>query len=471
MQLQTSLITENQKSQKQLAKARYARQWMTVALVLTDLASLLLAFSFAILMYTIFFGQVPFSQFYFWGPFLVLFIVAFAWRGLYPAVGLNPVDELRLITSTISVVCLILLAGTFWFSTIETHSWLIFILVWFLSLVFVQVNRWLLRVIGRSAWGESVVVIGDGSNTEQIVSYLLNNNHLGMRPVMVLKGQFPPDQVEREALLSQRINTVILVTPEVSEEVRDLVVNDGQFGFQRVILISPLGWVGSLGVVAHDLEGILGMEVRKNLLNFWQRSIKRGLDILLSIILLILISPLLLMVSIAIKLEDKGNVFYKQRRVGRNGCEYVMWKFRTMVPDAEQKLHDYLLANAEYAREWDANQKLKNDPRLTRVGRVLRKWSLDELPQLINVIRGEMSLVGPRPFFSEQAGFYGKVLNLYYQVRPGMTGMWQVSGRNDTDYARRVRLDEYYIRNWSFWLDIYILLRTIWIILRREGAY
>ena len=115
--------------------------------------------------------------------------------------------------------------------------------------------------------------------------------------------------------------------------------------------------------------------------------------------------------------------------------------------------------------------EVKNDPRLTRVGKLLRKWSLDELPQLINVLRGEMSLVGPRPFFSEQSSFYGKVLNLYYRVRPGMTGMWQVYGRNDANFTKRVHLDEYYIRNWSSWLDIYILIRTVWIILTRKGAY
>ena len=364
-----------------------------------------------------------------------------------------------------------LLAVTFLFQTIETYSRLLLTLSWLSSLVFVQVNRWFLRIVGASNWGEPVVVIGEGPNTQRIISFLLNNNHLGMRPVMVIQGGIPPSQAEREALVVRGIKTVILVTPEVSEETRELVINDEKFGFQRVILISSLEGVGSLGVVTHDLEGILGMEVKQNLLNSWQRGWKRGMDIILSILLLVLVSPLLLIIPIVIRLEGRGGILFKQCRVGRNGREFFMWKFRTMVPDADKKLQGCLEDNPNFTIEWNLTQKLKNDPRLTRVGKLLRKWSLDELPQLINVLRGEMSLVGPRPFFSEQSRFYGKVLNLYYRVRPGMTGMWQVYGRNDANFTKRVHLDEYYIRNWSSWLDIYILIRTVWIILTRKGAY
>jgi Undecaprenyl-phosphate galactose phosphotransferase WbaP len=456
-----------------------ARKWMTFLLIFTDIFSLVLAFTLAILLRISIIKYIPIYSvpitvsrtFSLW-PILLLIILAFTLRGLYPAVGLSPVDELRITTTTVSLVFLVLLGGTFWIKSTEIYSRFILTLAWLFSLVLVQFNRWLLRVITtKSLWGEPIVVIGDGPNTDRIVKYLSDNNHLGMRPAMVLEGRRPPNQDEQQALKSYGIQTALLVTPEVSKEISDLVINDGHFGFKRLILISILGWVGSLGVVTHDLEGILGMEVRHNLMNFWQCGLKRILDIILAILLLILISPLLLIVSIAISLEGPGGVIYKQTRIGRNGTQFKMLKFRTMIPNAHEQLQSRLDADASLREEWEINQKLKNDPRLTKVGKVLRKWSIDEWPQLVNVIRGEMSLVGPRPFFPEQVRLYGKTLNHYYRVRPGMTGMWQVTSRNESTFSDRIRLDEYYIRNWSIWLDVYILLRTTWVVLRQKGAY
>ncbi len=380
---------------------RYARQWMSIALILTDLFSLLLAFTLAGVLRVLLLGKTPLSQFYSLWPILVFFILAFAWRGLYPALGLSPVNELRTTTSTVSLVFLILLAGTFLFKISGAYSRLILTVAWFLSLVLIQGNRWLLRIVSSAYWGEPIAVFGDGPNTEHMINLLSNNNHLGMRPSMVIKGEKSPSQAERDALKDRGITTALLVLPEVSEEVKNLVVNDGQFRFRRVLLISNFHGIASLGVITHDLEGILGMEVRQNLLNFWQRGLKRSLDMILALLLLVLVSPLLLIIAILIKLEGKGGIFYKQCRVGRNGREFKMWKFRTMNPQADQTLQDCLEADPQLKQEWFTNQKMKNDPRLTRVGKLLRKWSMDELPQLINVIRGEMSLVGPRPFFSE----------------------------------------------------------------------
>jgi Undecaprenyl-phosphate galactose phosphotransferase WbaP len=453
------------------SSGHYARQRMTFALVLTDTLSFILAFGLAILFRIVLLGETETTKFLDLWPILLLFILVFALRDLYPAVGLNPVDELRITTSTTSLIFLMLLAGTFWFKSTDTYSRLILTLAWLFSLVLVQVDRWLLRIVGKSFWGEPIVVFGEGPNTDHIVNYLQSHHHLGLNPLMILRGNLPPNQTEREALQETGISTAILVSREISEETMAFMINEGHFKFRRVILISSMGWVGSLGVTTHDLEGILGMEVRQNLLNFWQRTLKRLLDILLGILTFTLVSPLLLFVSIAIKLDGKGGILFKQRRAGRGGHQFEMLKFRTMVPDADQILQDCLEADPELMHEWGATQKLKKDPRLTRVGRFLRKWSIDELPQLINVIRGEMSLVGPRPFFSEQTHYYGKVLKLYNRVRPGMTGMWQVSGRNMSTYADRVRLDEYYIRNWSCWLDIYIMFRTLWVVVLRQGAY
>ena len=248
---------------------------------------------------------------------------------------------------------------------------------------------------------------------------------------------------------------------------------EGEKNIPRLILISSLSWVGSLGVIARDFDGILGLEVRQNLLRKGDQTIKRLIDLLLTIIFGIISFPFLLILMACIFIDSPGGVFYKQKRVGRNMEILEMWKFRTMRADAEQFLARCLDADPKLKSEWDSNHKLKNDPRITRVGKFLRKYSLDEIPQLINVLKGEMSLVGPRPIFSYQLEKFNGWIKLYQQVRPGLTGMWQVRGRSHISFIseERSRLDEYYIRNWSIWLDIYIILRTVWVVLKRDGAY
>ena len=200
-------------------------------------------------------------------------------------------------------------------------------------------------------------------------------------------------------------------------------------------------------------------------------GIKRVLDIVLSIILGCLLLPLGLLISLAIRLDSPGQVFYGHKRIGKNGDPFTAWKFRTMIGNAERILERYLEDHPEFNLEWQQTQKLKNDPRVTRIGNILRRTSLDEVPQLWNVIRGEMSLVGPRPIVEEEIERYQAGYMLYRRVLPGITGLWQTSRRSDTSYSERVRFDEYYVRNWSIWLDIYIMLRTVWVVLRGQGAY
>jgi Undecaprenyl-phosphate galactose phosphotransferase WbaP len=185
----------------------------------------------------------------------------------------------------------------------------------------------------------------------------------------------------------------------------------------------------------------------------------------------VLALPVFVFIALLIHLDSKGDLLYGQHRIGKRGETFKLWKFRTMIMEAEQVLSSHLADNPAARHEWKTTHKLKDDPRITRVGGLLRKTSLDELPQLWNVLKGEMSLVGPRPIVKEEVGLYQDGYRLYKQVRPGITGLWQVSGRNDVGYEDRVRFDEYYARNWSFWLDIYILLRTCWAVLRRHGAY
>jgi Undecaprenyl-phosphate galactose phosphotransferase WbaP len=195
----------------------------------------------------------------------------------------------------------------------------------------------------------------------------------------------------------------------------------------------------------------------------------------LDISLILLAGPYIVLAFIIlatlIKLDSRGPVFFRQTRIGRFGRKFTVYKFRTMVQNADQELRNYLDKSPELKAEWLATHKLKKDPRLTRLGALLRKTSLDELPQLWNIIVGDMSLVGPRPIVDAEVKKYGKCFKYYIQVRPGLTGLWQVSGRNDTTYERRVELDKHYVRNRSLKLDLQILFKTVLVVLKQDGAY
>ena len=185
----------------------------------------------------------------------------------------------------------------------------------------------------------------------------------------------------------------------------------------------------------------------------------------------IFLIPVFLLLALLIKLDSPGPIIFAHQRIGKDGKLFPCLKFRTMCMDADQRLKKYLEDNPEARKEWEAEFKLKEDPRVTRVGRVLRKTSLDELPQLFNVLIGQMSLVGPRPIVTAEIPKYGPYIKDFYMVHPGITGMWQVNGRSDTTYDERVQMDSWYVRNWGVWLDIMLLWRTFGVVLQHKGAY
>ncbi|WP_192183020.1 sugar transferase [Mesorhizobium amorphae] len=197
---------------------------------------------------------------------------------------------------------------------------------------------------------------------------------------------------------------------------------------------------------------------------------KRMMDVTVALVALVLAAPVMLIVALLIWVTDGGPAIFSHTRVGFNGKRFACYKFRTMVANSQQVLADYLANNPEAAKEWEQNWKFKNDPRITFLGRILRKSSLDELPQLINVLRGEMSCVGPRPVVPDELQRYGACAAEYLQARPGLTGLWQVTGRDAVDYASRVSIDSRYIRNWSIWADVVILVRTIFAVMRFDHA-
>ena len=206
--------------------------------------------------------------------------------------------------------------------------------------------------------------------------------------------------------------------------------------------------------------------VHEGIMTHYSRANRRML-IALAVVCLI---PVFVVLALLVKCSSRGPVFYRARRLGVNGKPIEVWKFRTMYKDADERLAKILAENPELKKEWDENFKLKNDPRITPLGKILRKTSLDELPQFVNVLRGEMAVIGPRPIVEKEIAYYGPSYEVFSRVKPGITGFWQVSGRSDTTYERRIELDMYYINNWSIWLDYYIFLKTVKEVLICRGA-
>lgn len=220
-----------------------------------------------------------------------------------------------------------------------------------------------------------------------------------------------------------------------------------------------------------DIDWLEGITAEQNFPTLDNAFLKRVMDILISILLGVVFLPIIVFTAILIRLDSPGSVFYSQERIGKNGRKITVYKFRSMRVDADKILSGYLTKNPEARSEWEKKQKLCADPRITRVGKWIRQFSVDEIPQLFNILKGDMSLIGPRPIVESEVWHYRDKFQVYSAVRPGITGMWQVSGRNNTTYEERVLYDIYYVRNWSVWLDIKILLRTVWVVLSREGAY
>lgn len=216
---------------------------------------------------------------------------------------------------------------------------------------------------------------------------------------------------------------------------------------------------------------IMLLNIKNNLAFRLNQIIKRIFDVVLTLSGGLFLLPLFLGICVWIKTDSQGPAIYKQRRVGKDGKEFDCYKFRSMVVDSKERLEKLLATDPKAKEEWERDFKLKNDPRITKSGAFLRKTSLDELPQLLNVLKGEMSLVGPRPIVQKEVPRYEQYIKEYYMVLPGITGLWQVSGRSDTTYPERVAMDMWYVHNWSVWLDLVLLWRTVAAVIQSRGAY
>ncbi len=349
---------------------------------------------------------------------------------------------------------------------------------WIFFAFFAFIGRNLVRraLDGAGLWKIPAIIIGEGSTADAALLALSHDKSIGFRIV----DQLPP--------------SVLLNMKKTHTWRQILVLHDAQFIFLALeggeierykaalksmprahvpcSIMPPWSGLPSTTITRHHflMHDVVMMHDTNRLKLPLPRLVKRAVDIVLAGGALLALSPVLVAIMVAVR-RDGGGAFFKQARIGRNGTIFECYKFRSMRADAEEVLVRYLAENAEAAAEWNTFQKLQNDVRVTRFGQFIRRTSLDELPQLINVLKGDMSLVGPRPCMPGQENLYAEDFSFYESVRPGITGPWQVSGRNHLTFKERVALEAWYARNWSLWLDIVIILKTFPTLLKRGQAF
>jgi Undecaprenyl-phosphate galactose phosphotransferase WbaP len=338
-------------------------------------------------------------------------------------------------------------------------------------------------VFGRTSWwGTRLIVVGGGELVARAYADLAREPQWGLRPVGFVDDLADAHDAGSEACLGTldqleglavelKLDWALVAVHSFDAEVLSEVLSRASGRIKHWIILPPLERFPSLWLEACEAARRPALAITNRLRSGWSLPLKRTLDLAVALTLGIAVLPLVALIVVLIRCSSPGPIFYGQERIGRLGRRFKAWKFRTMLPDADAVLARYLQEHPELAAEWKANHKLRSDPRVTWIGRWLRSTSLDELPQVWNVIVGEMSLVGPRPIVTSEIDKYAEHYEQYVQVLPGITGLWQVSGRNNTTYDERVALDVYYVQNWSLWLDIYILACTAKVVLLCEGAY
>lgn len=413
------------------------------------------------------------------------------WLGLFVIAGLYRMDNLlggtheyALLFRTITIGFLIVVVAGFLAELIIARGWML--LAWLFSFLFVATGRFGARRLvywlrTRGLFLSRAIIVGANAEGRSLAEQLLGWRTSGLDLLGFVDDNATPESTvfqhlpvlgKTDALetivASNKVREIILATSALSrEEMLDIF---GRFGVARGVnlrMSSGLFEVITTGLNVKEFAYVPLVGVNKLRLQGADRVFKAVIDYSLGLVALVVASPFLFLIGLAIRLDSPGAVIYRRRVMGVNGVPFDAFKFRTMFEDGEKLLQ----ADEGLRTELSQNHKLKHDPRVTRVGSLLRRTSLDELPQIVNVLRGEMSLVGPRMISPPEVVKYDQWAMNLMTVKPGITGLWQVSGRSDLDYEDRVRLDMYYIRNWTIWFDIQILLQTLPAVVRGVGAY
>ncbi|MBQ6457869.1 MAG: exopolysaccharide biosynthesis polyprenyl glycosylphosphotransferase [Kiritimatiellae bacterium] len=461
-----------------------------IALVAADILTVAAVWVAVVLTYKFLGGRYsPGLYLSFW-PVPFAFVFTNAMLGLYqgswmyPSAPVPGVEEMRrlVLSSAITHIAVIAMLVML-FQTMQGYSRIVVAVSGLLVAFLAQSARNLTRItLHRLKIGQIPVVMSGSSDAALALAKILSDDtYTGFRVV----GYFDTTTERVAAFRSlgiRYLGSLKKVVPKAKR--RDIKIllacqDERLFKLQMEEFASWFTYIEYMpgantfpvyGSKAISFGGLGGLEMvnqaRKKVLLFQ----KRALDITLATAAFTALLPLFGAIALLIKLTSRGGVFYRQTRLGLHGREFKIWKFRSMYPDAQERLEKLLAENREAAKEWRHTFKLKHDPRITPFGRFLRMTSLDELPQFFNVFAGDMAFIGPRPIVQAEVERYGASYNLFSSVRPGITGLWQVSGRSDIDYTRRVALDTYYVLNWSPWMDFWIMIRTFFAVLLMHGA-
>ena len=430
------------------------------------------------------------ADFSFWSfitywPYLPIFVLIFWILRLYPGIALAPAEETRgfAIASLLSHGG-ITVTRYIQYDTFDSVS-VAFIFSFAFSIIILMICRDIMHFLIASSKMKEIpaVIYGAGATGRLVVDRMLKTKKVGYEPALILDNNpsygdsYRGIPIIHDTMLGPllaekyKIKMAIVAMPNLEKEEMTRMVNYSVSAFRYNVLIPDFFNINNIWMQVRDFDGILGFATSHKLKMFWNLALKRFLDLLMVIIGGLVISPILLLIALIVKISSSGPVLYGHQRVGLNGKPFKAYKFRSMVMDAEKKLESVLDSDPELRKEWEATHKLKKDPRITLIGKFLRRTSFDEFPQLLNILKGEMSLIGPRPVTEPELVKYGENARRVLTVTPGLTGLWQVSGRSDTDYGERVSYDLYYIQSWSVWLDLWILYRTPAAIFKGKGAY
>jgi Undecaprenyl-phosphate galactose phosphotransferase WbaP len=455
-------------------------------MIIADLLGVMLSFGAGFFLVNLYdFRIINFKSFITYWPYLPVFILLFQAFHLYPGVSLAPAEEL----SRSTIGSLIAYGGIVFSRYIEDSEFDAISAAFIISFIFcslsIMICRGAMQTLLRmtNLGGIPTVVYGGGRVGRLVADRLLNSTKKGYTPVLILDDDPAVGEEYRgipvihdtslgpEIVKRFNIKVAIVAMPSLDQKSLTRLLNYSVSAFRYNIFIPEFFGITNIWMSVRDFDGVLGLATSHKLKMFWNLGIKRFLDLAIVGIGGLILLPLLLIIALAVKISSPGPVLYGHTRLGLGGRHFTAYKFRSMVNDADAQLENLLASDPEARAEWEAHHKLHRDPRITGIGKFLRRTSFDEFPQLINILKGDMSLVGPRPIVDDEVEKYGEDYERIFSVKPGLTGLWQVSGRSDTNYAERVAFDTYYLQSWSVWLDLWVLYKTVGVVIRGKGAY
>lgn len=421
----------------------------------------------------------------------ILILVTFLWLALFKLLGLydkkditSAADEASsifgaTIVGTLLLLALLFLYRGFWFS----RGVLLYALI-ICSLLMI-LSRYVLSMIQRELYKRGIgvrrtLIVGAGEIGQGLANKIFNEKEIGYEAVAYLDDD--PEKLHKKFIGIPVIDSTVNIKNKIRElNIDEVIVATSRLPQQKVLdiitecetegvefkLVPGILEIIASRVSSDEIGGVPLLSIKEIGLKGFNANLKRSFDVAMSLFVILILSPLILLVIAAIKIDSRGPIVFSQKRVGKDGKTFNVYKFRSMVQEAESMFESVVAQKKGDIIRF----KAKDDPRITRVGRIIRKFSLDEIPQLINVLKGDMSLVGPRPPVPVEVEHYSSWHRKRLRVRPGLTGLWQVSGRSELPFEDMVRLDIYYIENWSLWMDFRIILRTIPTVLFGSGAY